>query len=144
MRILTASFLACLGLALVGCGEPHKSARGFHLPDGDPARGQATFVALKCHSCHTVAGVDLPPPVAEVVEPLGGATHYVRTDGSLVTEIIDPSHSLAARYRPVRVASTRQSPMGDFSETMTVRELIDIVAFLQEHYEVFPPDLAAR
>lgn len=142
MRILEAVCVAGLSVALAGCGEPHKSARGFHLPDGDAGQGRATFVDLKCHSCHTVAGVDLPAPVAEVVHPLGGPTHYVRTDGSLVTAIIDPSHSLASRYRPVRVATTRQSPMGDFSETLTVRELIDIVAFLQEHYEVFPPDLA--
>jgi len=68
----------------------------------------------------------------------------VITDGALVTAIIDPSHSLASRYRLVRVATTRQSPMGDFGEVLTVRELIDVVAFLQEHYEVFPPDLATR
>jgi hypothetical protein len=82
--------------------------------------------------------------VAEVEVRLGGPTQYVRTDGSLVTSIVEPSHALAAAYRPQRVASTRISPMGDFSETMTVRELIDLVAFLQAHYEVFPPDVAAR
>jgi hypothetical protein len=144
MRILGMSLAVCVAAALVGCGEPQKSARGFHLPDGDPEQGQATFVELKCNSCHTVAGVELPAPVAEVEHPLGGRTQYVRTDGALVTAIIAPSHTLAASFRPHRVASTRLSPMGDFSEAMTVHELIDVVAFLQEHYEVVAPDLSAR
>jgi hypothetical protein len=29
--------------------------------------------------------------------------------------------------------------MGDFADAMTVRQLIDLVAFLQAHYEVVPP-----
>jgi hypothetical protein len=33
--------------------------------------------------------------------------------------------------------------MGDFSETMTVRQLVDLVAFLQSRYEVRPPDVVA-
>jgi len=145
MRILSTCLVAGFAVAVAGCGEPHKSARGFHLPDGDPVRGQAAFVELKCNACHTVSGVELPPPVVETAPvQLGGPTHYVRTDGSLVTAIVDPSHELAATFRPRRVASSHISPMGDFTEAMTVRDLIDVVAFLQEHYEVFPPDLAGR
>jgi hypothetical protein len=33
--------------------------------------------------------------------------------------------------------------MGDYSEAMTVRQLIDLVAFLQSRYEVQPPLPAA-
>jgi hypothetical protein len=34
--------------------------------------------------------------------------------------------------------------MGDFSEALTVRQLVDIVAFLQSTYEVQPPAPAAQ
>jgi hypothetical protein len=145
MRVLLTFLAVCFAVGLAGCGEPQKSARGFHLPDGDPVRGKAAFVELKCNSCHAVSGVELEAPIAEDVEvQLGGPTPYVRTDGSLVTAIVDPSHALAATYRPQRVASRHVSPMGDFSEAMSVRELIDIVAFLQQQYEVYPPDLSGR
>lgn len=143
MRIALSSMGLCVVVALAGCGQPSKSARGFHLPDGDPARGQATFVELKCNSCHTVVGADLPAPVVEPASrvTLGGPTTRLRTDGMLFTSIVDPSHELIAGYRPRPAGFGHQSVMGDFSETMTVRELIDIVAFLQSSYVVIPPDL---
>ena len=76
---------------LLGCEPPQKSAAGFHLPDGDPARGQAAFVALRCHACHEVQGVPLPAPVAQPPLPLalGGRSYRVRTDGELVAAILE-------------------------------------------------------
>src|SRR5690606_27416548 len=32
----------------------------FPMQQGDVARGQEAFVALNCHQCHLVQGVDLP------------------------------------------------------------------------------------
>jgi len=37
------------------------------------------------------------------------------------------------------VTGGTHSRMGDFGEVMTVRQLIDIVAFLHERYRVVPP-----
>jgi mono/diheme cytochrome c family protein len=137
------------GMALVlggavlalSCGPPHKSSAGFHIPDGDVAAGQAAFVELKCSSCHEVKGVDLPPPVATPPVPvvLGGETPRTRTDGELVAAIVDPSHKLAPAYPRDKIKSGNLSRMGDFADAMTVRELIDIVAFLQAHYQVVAP-----
>jgi hypothetical protein len=42
-------------------------------------------------------------------------------------------------FRHGAVASGQLSRMGDFSESMSVRDLTDIVAFLQERYVVRPP-----
>jgi mono/diheme cytochrome c family protein len=132
-----------LGLVLGGCSEGRKSASGFRLPDGDAERGRQVFVRMRCHSCHEVAGVDLPPPVAEpgVGVELGGPVAGVPSDGELVTGIIHPSHQLIAGHPPERVASGRLSRMGDFTEAMTVRDLIDVVAFLHPRYEVIPAPL---
>lgn len=127
-----------LSLCAAGCFEGRKSASGFRLPDGDPERGRRVFVEMRCHSCHEVAGEDLPRPVAEppVGVELGGAVAAPRTDGALVTAIVYPSHELAFATGE-RVAG-RLSRMGSFAEAMTVNDLVDVVAFLQSRYEVIP------
>lgn len=133
---------ASIGLVLavtLACAQTRKSSSGFHLPNGDPQRGQQVFVEMRCHTCHRVQGVELPAPVAEPPVPvvLGGVVYGVRTDGELAASIIDPSHRLAPGYRVTEVASGGEmSRMGDFSEQMTVRDLVDLVAFLQAHYDV--------
>lgn len=46
-----------------GCAPTEKSTRGFVFPEGDVARGKATFVELKCTECHQVHDVmGLPKP----------------------------------------------------------------------------------
>jgi hypothetical protein len=90
-----------------------------------------------------VDGVDLPPPTliplpsASVV--LGGQVFEIRTDGYLVTSIINPSHKLARGLDKEEITtSAGESRMPDYSDIMTVRQLIDLVAFLQSRYTVVP------
>ena len=138
--------LACLSIfALViiaACAQGVKSPAGFRLPDGDPQRGRAVFIALKCGGCHQVKDAELPAISAEMTRPvvLGGETIYERTDGELVTAIINPSHRLAFGY-PADVVTTdgRHSKMRDYSDTMTIRQLVDLVAFLHTTYKTVPP-----
>jgi mono/diheme cytochrome c family protein len=141
MRLHSIGVVALAATFSLACAEGRKSGAGFRLPDGDPVRGEAVFVAQKCNACHQVDGVRLPAPVADPAVPvvLGGETIRVRTEGELVTAIVHPSHSLAFGYRNEDVASGRLSRMGDFSESMSVRDLIDVVAFLQSHYVVTNP-----
>lgn len=138
-RQTVAGLLLLGGLALCGCEAPYKSSRGFHLPDGDPERGRAAFVELRCHSCHAVAGADLPRPVADPPLPfsLAGRSTTVRTDGELAAAILDPSHRIDFAS-PAGVQSGRLSRMGDFGEAMTTRQLADIVAFLHAQTIVEP------
>ena len=139
-RLKCAATLLALFCAFIwwpACGG-RQSASGFRLPaNGDPDRGRAAFVELECHRCHSVKGADLPAPSApaETMLALGGRVHEVRTDGYLVTSIIHPSHR--KRYP----ASVRPdlADMPDYTEAVTVRQLVDLVAFLQAHYEVLPP-----
>jgi hypothetical protein len=135
--LVFGTFLAAL--AALGCEPAHKSASGFHMPDGDPARGQAAFVALRCHACHEVQGVALPAPVAQPALPfaLGGRSLRVRTDGELAAAILEPSRGQAWGERE-ECRAGRLSRMGDFSESMTARDLVDIVAFLHANTQVAP------
>lgn len=142
MRFRWWLVIAVGALLLVACQAGPKSALGFRLPDGDVEAGQVAFVALQCNSCHRVEGVEgLPEPVADPPVPLmlGGEEPYQRTDGELVTAIISPSHRLATSHPDARSGEGSQSRMGDFSEAMTVRQLIDVVAFLHAHYDFVPP-----
>lgn len=132
--------LACVG-PLAGCEPSPESARGFRLPDGDSQAGQETFLALQCHACHRVEGLELPPfqGTGPVMVTLGGGVARVKTYGELVTSIINPSHRLAGGYPEDEVSRDGESLMTVFNEVMTVQQLIDLVAFLQSHYEVLPP-----
>ena len=130
---------ACL-LLCIGC-EPQKSARGFRLPDGNIDKGREAFLALKCNACHTVAGENFPAP-GQFHIPLGGETARIRTYGELVTSVINPSHGISARYRE-ELRKAKESPMIDFNETMTVAQLIDLVAYLQSRYELIVPEQQA-
>jgi len=135
--VVAAAFAA----ATLACTATSKSSAGFSLPNGDVARGQATFVDLRCNGCHRVAGLDLGQPTASPPVPvvLGGEVPHVKTDGELVTSIIDPSHQIAKDFPPDLVKRGGGSRMPDYSDVMTVRQLVDLVAFLQSRYRVVRP-----
>jgi hypothetical protein len=137
---MIAVLLLCAGAA--GCAP--ESPVGFRLPDGDPAAGRAAFVELGCNACHQVDGVDMPfTGIGAASVTLGGPTTWVKTHGELVTAIINPSHKISRRYAPEIVALEGESLMSFayLNDVLTVRQLIDIVAFLQDSYEVVPPPL---
>ena len=132
------SLLLTLPLAcLAGCGPKDE---GFTLPVGDAERGQAAFIAFRCFDCHEVHDVDLPAgeePNQKNVE-LGGVVTRTKSYADLVTGIINPSHRIAKGYEAATDADKGESPMKVYNDVMTVSELVDIVTFLQEHYELLP------
>jgi len=131
------SFLLLLALLLCGCEPGTHSSNGFRLPDGNIQKGKAAFVAHRCHTCHQVANSDLPKPTVQPPVPviLGGVVERPVTDGYLVTSIIYPSYQLAP-YPQDQITAHGESRMPHFSDTMTVQELTDIVAFLQSQYVI--------
>ena len=138
MRATIVVFAVSVLVCVVGCSSGPKSSKGFSLPDGDAERGKAEFVAHRCFDCHSVAGVELPdrPASDQVVVALGGKVSQIKTYGELVTSIINPSHRFAKGYTPGEVAVEGESKMTNYNDVMTVSQLIDLVAFLQAHYEI--------
>jgi hypothetical protein len=131
-----------LGFLLVsGCEMGPKSGIGLSLPDGDAARGRAAFIDLGCHSCHDVNDVDLP--AADTLGPvrfeLGGPVTKVETYGALVSSIVNPSHDISKRSVEQVVERDGESLMVALNDTMTVQQLIDLVAFLQPQYDIVVP-----
>jgi mono/diheme cytochrome c family protein len=134
-RWTTATLLVVLALTVAGC-TGRRSPSQFSLPPGDPAAGKAAFVELKCSGCHTVEGVDLPAPTAAVPVKLGGGTPLPPTTGDLTTDIIMPSSHFARGYPASQVQEGAASKMPDYTRTMTIGQLADVVAFLKSHYRV--------
>ncbi|MDH3748286.1 MAG: cytochrome C [Gammaproteobacteria bacterium] len=135
-------FLTLLIVA-AGCGRDMMSERGFALPEGDAIAGREAFLYMQCTQCHTIVGEEFPPvPGYEPYVQLGGQVSRVKTYGELVTAIINPSHKLAKGYAESLVSEGGESKMYIYNSYMTVQELIDIVMFLQPHYDVVAPRYA--
>ena len=140
-RSVLALLLVSL-VALSACDpQARMSSKGFRLPDGDAQAGREGFLYMQCHQCHSIKGESLPgipgqkPPYVE----LGGTVTQVKTYGQLITAIINPSHKLASGYAKEVVAEDGESRMYVYNHHMTVQELIDIVMYLQPHYDVVVP-----
>ena len=133
--------VAAIGLLAAGCKKDLTSTRSFHLPAGDAAGGRAAFVSLNCVECHTVEGVDLPKPTAapEKILALGGRVVRLRTYGDLLTSIIHPDYSLSEAIPARERKKMGKSPMKGVNDVMTVKQLIDLVAFIQPRYTQLEP-----
>ena len=137
--ILAVFGTAVFGTLAAGCAST--SLFGFPVEEGDIVAGRQAFIDHRCHQCHSVADERLPPlagadrPVLE----LGGPTAAVRSYAELTTSIINPNHAISERYREQQLAKlqiTVDSPMPRPSlDTMSVRQLIDIVTFLDSKYQ---------
>jgi sulfur-oxidizing protein SoxX len=138
--------LAVLGLFATGCEKNLKSTRTFLLPEGDAANGKAAFIALKCINCHTVEGVVLPKPTepAATTLVLGGKVAQLRTYGDLLTSIIHPSNSLSDKLTMEQWRKMDRTPMRPVNDVMTVKQLIDLVTFLQPRYSQLEPLIEAQ
>jgi sulfur-oxidizing protein SoxX len=138
LRVWALSMLLASSMA---CGVGRHSSSGFRLPpDGNPAQGKIEFVALGCNTCHSVSGVDLPAPTVQPPVPvvLGGQTNIEPADGYLAASIIYPSYRLAA-YPRQAITNGGQSRMPSYADRITVRQLTDVVAFLQTQYALVRP-----
>lgn len=140
MRLTVVWTFAALTLAALVTGCAYSPVFSFPIEEGSIDAGRQAFIDHQCHRCHSVAGVRLPelagapPPILE----LGGETSAVKSYAELVTSIINPNHVISERYREqlrldaiVPLNSPMPTPQLD---NMTVRQLIDIVAFLDSRY----------
>ena len=120
----------------VGCAY----GPSFPVQEGDVDRGRQAFVEHQCHQCHSVSGVDLPDlaGAGPVQLELGGEILSAKTYAELITSIINPNHIISEAYRDqlyVEAAVPIESPMPlPDIDRMTVRQLIDLVTFLDSRY----------
>jgi mono/diheme cytochrome c family protein len=106
----------------------------YTVPAGDATAGKQVFEKMQCYSCHTVRGQRFGEPSQN---PGGIGPDLTPAHGRLPAEylaesIVSSSRVVAhGQFRAAYRAADGRSRMGDYSEIMTVRELIDLVAFLR-------------
>jgi hypothetical protein len=111
----------------------------FAMPVGDPQAGRAVFVKLECYSCHEVAGevwsdsaapgTPRPPGAARGAGPPltdMGAHHPAEY---LAESILNPNAVIVTG--PGYTGQDGLSIMPDYRDSLTVTELIDLVAYLR-------------
>ena len=99
-------------------------------PKGDPVRGREAFVKLECHSCHQVRGEPFPAPKdREAIGPELSEMGPLHEVEYFVEAIVNPSATVekGKGYE----GPDGSSKMPSFNDSMTVQELIDLVAYLR-------------
>jgi len=132
-------------VALSACTVESPAVKGFVLPEGDVARGEQVFIKFGCPGCHTIPGVDLPEmdPEPEILLEIGGEVYRIKNYGELLTSVINPVHVISPKYLSKLDESDRSkasTPMPYYGDTMTVTEMINLVAFLHDKYSKLMPD----
>jgi L-cysteine S-thiosulfotransferase len=140
MKFFLISLYFLLLLGLLGCDIGPDSPQGFSLPQGDHLQGKKVFIKYQCLTCHSIEStvqenIKKHPSLAI---PLGGKSHRVTTYAELLTSVINPSHKFPAGYEIDTIGVDGKSKMPIFNDVMTVTELVDLVTFLQSHYEFIP------
>ena len=141
-RLISISIAYAALIFITACSKDERSVRGFVLPEGDIATGQATFIAIGCPKCHTVAGTDIEQPPGEQFHiQLGGEQTRVKHYGDLLTSVVNPDHKVAKAYQVTKeTGKSDSSPMPKFTSAMTVEQLVDVVEFLHSSYTSAQPD----
>jgi mono/diheme cytochrome c family protein len=102
----------------------------FKWPKGNPAKGRQVFVKIECYSCHEVRGESFPAPSekGKVGPELSqmGPLHEVEY---FAEAIINSSASIekGKGYD----AADGSSKMPSYNDSVTVQEVIDLVAYLR-------------
>ena len=103
----------------------------FVFPDGDTWAGEKVFVKMECFSCHKVAGRSFRRMDSGGVGPELGPSHAKLPPEYLAGSFLNRLKVIAGNEDRYRSEDKRSSKMGDYSETMTVRELVDVVAYIK-------------
>ncbi len=147
MKSITLVVVAALAFVLSGVEAEEK---GFRLPGGDAESGRESFIRLRCHECHLLPGA----AAGESGEATGGISlalardvRFVRRYEDLIIAITNPRHVVAEQYQEflsqAEIRGEIESYMPDLTREMTVKQLLDLVAFLDEVYRDHLPGYGA-
>lgn len=93
------------------------------LDEGDPIAGRAAFISVRCVDCHRVAEDPSLPRGARAIA------------GPVLENIARATpRQVAERIRDRRTGAGEglfDREMSDYAQTMTARQLVDIVAYLR-------------
>jgi mono/diheme cytochrome c family protein len=103
----------------------------FLIPPGDAAEGRKVFVAMECFACHQVKGESFPSssktPRASGPELSGMGSHHPAE--YFAESIVNPNRVIV--QAPGYTAPDGLSKMPSYADSMTLKQLVDVVAYLK-------------
>jgi mono/diheme cytochrome c family protein len=103
----------------------------FRMPSGDAEAGRKAFIALECFACHRVEGEPFPreskTPKRAGPDLTGMGGHHPAE--YFAESIVSPNRIIIEG--PGYTGSDGLSTMPTYADTMTVRQLVDLVAYLR-------------
>jgi mono/diheme cytochrome c family protein len=102
----------------------------FQVPEGDQEEGRETFIAMKCYTCHKIEGEKFPVVKADEggVGPDLTGIGGVQTPLYLFESILNPNAVVVQGEG--FAGEDGKSKMPEFHDTMTLRQVTDLVAYL--------------
>lgn len=103
----------------------------FLLPPGNAAEGRKVFAAMECFACHEVKGEQWPQAdrqPADVGPALSGMGSQHPAE-YFAESIVNPNRVIL--QGPGYTGADGSSKMPGYADTMTVRQLVDLVAYLK-------------
>jgi copper resistance protein D len=98
----------------------------FTPPPGDAERGRGVFARLACFTCHAVVGEGFPPPTTQGPDLTDVGAHHPA--GYLFESILNPDAVVV--QAPGYADSQGRSIMPDYRRSLSVVDLVDLVAYL--------------
>lgn len=103
----------------------------FLMPSGDAAEGRKVFVALECFACHEIKGEGFPDqsktPRGAGPELTGMGAHHPAE--FFAESVLNPNRVIV--LGPGYTGTDGLSKMPSYTETMTLQQLVDLVAYLK-------------
>lgn len=103
----------------------------FLMPPGDAAKGREVFVTMECFACHEVKDEDFPKTSKRGHEPgpelTGMGSHHPAE--YFAESIMNPNRVIVQGTG--YTGPDGLSKMPGYGETMTVQQLVDVVAYLK-------------
>ena len=103
---------------------------GVPIPEGDAEEGYYVFEEMKCHSCHKIEGYEFESAgdAEGGVGPDLTGIGDIQTREYLAESILDPNAVIVTGEG--FEAEDGNSKMPEFHDTMSLREFLDLIAFL--------------
>jgi len=131
---LTTALLLFTGILTLNAQDQ----KGFRFSGGDVELGSDIFVAVNCVQCHSLKGVHMEQPADKKMDlVLGEDERFVKKYEDIITAITQPKHVVNKQYEAILTKTELEEIvpfMENFTERLTVRQLIDLVTFLDKVY----------
>ena len=126
MRAIIYSVLLC---GVLAASQESYRPRPSYLAMGDARSGRQAYLVLKCNTCHTVAGEPIGAKPPRLSGPQLGKSLALESPEQIADSIAAPGHNISKKRGPWEQKPI--SSMGDYTRIMTVRQLMDLIAYLR-------------